>query len=54
MNEREKVENTVAKGEKTGYQHFLLFPPCFQKISVQQLLKLRFVWYRVKENGFET
>ena len=25
------VENTVGKGENAGYQHFLLFPQCFQK-----------------------
>ena len=27
----EKVENMVGKGENAGYQHFLLFPQCFQK-----------------------
>ena len=27
------VENTVGKGENAGYQHFLLFPQCFQKAS---------------------
>ena len=26
-----RVENTVGKGENAGYQHFLLFPQCFQK-----------------------
>ena len=26
------VENTVGKGENAGYQHFLLFPQCFQKV----------------------
>ena len=25
------VENVLEKGENTGYQHFLLFPQCFQK-----------------------
>ena len=25
-----RVENIVGKGENTGYQHFLLFPQCFQ------------------------
>ena len=25
------VENIVRKGENAGYQHFLLFPQCFQK-----------------------
>ena len=24
------VENIVGKGENAGYQHFLLFPQCFQ------------------------
>ena len=28
-----RVENTVEKGENAGYQHFLLFPPCFPKHS---------------------
>ena len=27
------VENIVGKGENTGYQHYLLFPQCFQKLS---------------------
>ena len=26
------VENTVGKGENAGYQHFLLFPQCFQRL----------------------
>ena len=26
-----RVENIVEKGENAGYQHFLLFLPCFQK-----------------------
>ena len=28
----DRVENPVGKGENAGYQHFLLFPQCFQKI----------------------
>ena len=28
-----RVENIVGKGENAGYQHFLLFPQCFQKLS---------------------
>ena len=29
-----RVENIVGKGDNAGYQHFLLFPQCFQvKIS---------------------
>ena len=27
----DRVENHVGKGENAGYQHFLLFPQCFQK-----------------------
>ena len=26
-------ENIMGKGENAGYQHFLLFPQCFQKAS---------------------
>ena len=29
----DEVENIVGKGENAGYQHFLLFPNCFQKPS---------------------
>ena len=28
-----RSENIVGKGENAGYQHFLLFPPHFQKAS---------------------
>ena len=28
-----RVENLVGKGENAGYQHFLLFPQCFQKAA---------------------
>ena len=28
-----REENIVGKGENAGYQHFLLFPQCFQKDS---------------------
>ena len=34
-----RVENIVGKGENAGYQHFLLFPQCFQKPSFSGLLK---------------
>ena len=27
----ESIENILEKGENAGYQHFLLFPKCFQK-----------------------
>ena len=42
-----RVENILRKGENAGYQHFLLFPKCFQKPLALGLLKLRIVWYRV-------
>ena len=29
----DRLENIVGKGENAGYQHFLLFPKCFQKPS---------------------
>ena len=29
-----RVENIVGKGENAGYQHFLLFPQCFQCFCV--------------------
>ena len=29
-----QVENIVGKGENAGYQHFLLFPQCFQNPSI--------------------
>ena len=27
----DRDENIVGKGENAGYQHFLLFPQCFQR-----------------------
>ena len=42
-----RVENIVRKGENAGYQHFLLFPQCFQKSSSQGSFKFGIVWYRV-------
>ena len=35
----ERVENSVWKGENAGYQHFLLFPLCFQKASSPRVLE---------------
>ena len=40
----DRVENIVGKGESTGYQHFLLFPQCFQKASISGSLKVGIVW----------
>ena len=34
-----RVENIVGKGEIVRYEHFLLFPQCFQKQSVIDVLK---------------
>ena len=45
-----RVENIVGKGENAGYQHYLLFPQCFQKASFSGLLKVGIVWLRVKDN----
>ena len=36
-----RVQNIVGKGENAGYQHFHLFPQCFQKAT---LLNVRTVW----------
>ena len=38
------VENIVGKEENAGFQHFLLFPQCFQKASFSGSLKLKIVW----------
>ena len=43
-----RVENIVGKGENAGYQHFLVFPQCFQKASFSGTLKVGIVWQRVK------
>ena len=34
----------VGKGKNAGYQHFLLFPLCFQNPSVSGSLKVGIVW----------
>ena len=34
-----RVKNIVGKGENAGYQHFLLFPQCFQKFPFPGSLK---------------
>ena len=36
----DKKENIVRKGENAGYQHFLLFSPCFKKPSFARSLKV--------------
>ena len=35
----DRVENNVEQGENAGYQHFLLFPQCFQMLSYLGSLK---------------
>ena len=40
----DRVENIVGKGENAGYQHFLLFPQCFPKLSLSGSLKVGIVW----------
>ena len=49
-----RVENIVGKGENAGYQHFLLFPQCFQKPSHLGSLKVGIVWERVKPRSHVT
>ena len=34
-----RTKNIVGKGENAGYQHFLLFPQCFQKAFSFQVVK---------------
>ena len=34
----------MVKGENAGYQHFLLSPQRFQKISFPKVLKVGIVW----------
>ena len=40
----DRTENIVEKGENAGYQHFLLFPRCFHKLSFPEVLKIMIVW----------
>ena len=44
----DKIENIMGKEENAGYQHFLLFPQCFQKALSSGLLKARIGLQRVK------
>ena len=49
----DRVENIVEKGENAGYQHFLLFPQCFQKASyTRSLKKSKLCGKRVKQRFF--
>ena len=38
------IENIVGKEENAGYQHFLLFPQCFQKTLSSNAPKVVIVW----------
>ena len=45
----ERLENILGKEENAVYQHFLLFPQCFQKLSSSgSLTSQGIVWQRVK------
>ena len=46
----DKIENIVGKEENAGYQHFLLFPHCFQKAISVGSLEVGIVWERVNES----
>ena len=35
----DRVVNIVRRGENAGYQHFLLFPQCFQKAFLLRVVK---------------
>ena len=39
VQESDSVENIVGKGEIARYEQFLLFPQCFQKLSVADASK---------------
>ena len=39
-----RIENIVGKEENAGYQHFLLFPQCFQKAFSSSTSKVAIVW----------
>ena len=36
-------KNSLGKGENAGYQHFLLFPKCFQKLLFSGSVKVE-IW----------
>ena len=40
----DRVENIVGKGENMRFQHFLLFPQCFQNAFYSGSLKVGIVW----------
>ena len=42
----------MEKGENAGYQHFLLFPQCFQKTSFNGSFELWPVWERDRKQCY--
>ena len=44
-----RIENIVGKEENAGYQHFLLFPQCFQNVFSSSASKGVIVWERVNK-----
>ena len=44
----DRVENIVGRGENAKYQHFLLFPQCFEKASLPDTLKGVIMWEWIK------
>ena len=39
-----RIANIVGKEENAGYQHFLLFPQCFQKALSSSASKVVIMW----------
>ena len=56
-----RVKNIVGKGENACYQHFLLYPQYFQKLSFLEVLKaglcgkglMTKIWTLLKLKDFE-
>ena len=46
------VKNIMGKGENAGYQHFLLFPQCFQKLTFPEMSKAGLCGKRLKQVCF--
>ena len=47
----DRAENTVGKGENASYQHFLLFPQCFPKLSCLGVVKSRVCMVKSSRNS---
>ena len=48
---QKKIENIVGKRENAGYQHFLLFPQCFQNSFFSSVVKSRDCVVKGKEKS---